>query len=303
MVEPPLKNIRHIIALLLSVLVTSLCLITVPPGSAASAETAIIWSQGQVQIVLSPGGSATVDLTFTSSIDLQNVVFEAVPAIAGFLSFQPAGFSNVPADTQQLVHISARAPSGTPFGTYKGTVHLRLGSRTLPQTLNVTVDVWRNFTDSGTGVTLKYPDFGRPSQIELQTVAANIKRLDIEVFSQADNAFVTQIGVTLVTNTNRLSLSDWFEQNVDVGSGALFLAGVFARTTLNGADALELVAPMPNIYLAKNGPVSNIYALSLSADTIFYIKQSQVNELDLLGYSVSAQEELQRTIMENITVP
>src|SRR2546425_749434 len=115
MSDPHIKRVAILIVLVLAVLAGSLYLFarpsppaSVPPtrapagasspaqsASTSSTQPKITWSQNQVEVILAPTESASSDLTFSSSIDLQNVVIEAVPEIAGFLSLQPNSFANV----------------------------------------------------------------------------------------------------------------------------------------------------------------------------------------------------------------
>src|SRR5438128_8028298 len=59
---------------------------------ASSTQPKITWSQNQIEMILSPGESTSRAVTFASNLDLQNIVVEAVPEIAGFLSVEPNSF-------------------------------------------------------------------------------------------------------------------------------------------------------------------------------------------------------------------
>ena len=126
-------------------------------SASATAQPKITWSSTSANVILSPGESTSSDLTFTSSSNLTNVVLEAVPAISRFVTIQPNIFAGVPAAQKQLVHISFAIPQGTALGTYSGTLHGRIGSQTLPQTLKVVVNVWKRFENSSLGFTFLYP--------------------------------------------------------------------------------------------------------------------------------------------------
>lgn len=115
--------------------------ITAPLGT-TSTQPKITWSTTSVQVILSPGESASKDLTFTSSLKLSTIVLEPVTTVAPFVSIQPSTFASVPANQAQSVHIALSIPAGTTLGTYDGTIHLRSGSTTYPQTLKITVDVY-----------------------------------------------------------------------------------------------------------------------------------------------------------------
>ena len=124
---------------------------------AAISQPKITWSTTNIAPILSPGESASSDITFTSTASLQNVVVEAVPEVAGFLTIQPSSFASVPANQPQSVHISFAISQSTTPGSYSGTIHVRLGSQTLPQTLKVVVNVWNEFSDLSDGIKFKFP--------------------------------------------------------------------------------------------------------------------------------------------------
>jgi hypothetical protein len=117
-----------------------------PVLGATSVQPKITWSTTSINVILSPGESTSSNLTFTSSLPLQNAVIEAVPGLAGFLNIQPNTMPSLSAGQQQAVHIAISIPPSTPFGTYDGTIHVRVGTTTFPQTMKITVNVWNSFT-------------------------------------------------------------------------------------------------------------------------------------------------------------
>jgi len=117
------------------------------PVSSAQNQPRIAWSEGKVEITLSPGGTEVKNLTFTSSQALQNIRLEPVPEIAGFVTVQPSTFASVSAGQPQSVQLSFSIPQGTSAGTYEGTIHVRSGNRTIPQTLKVSIQVRRSSTN------------------------------------------------------------------------------------------------------------------------------------------------------------
>ena len=176
MSDPHLKRVAIVVVLVLAILAGSLYLFakpgapaSVPPlapagasspaqsASTSSTEPKITWFQNQIEVTLSSGQGASKDLNFTSSLALQNVILEAVPEIHGLLSVQPSSFASVSANQAQKVHVSFSIPAGTTLGTYTGTVHLRVGSTTFPQTLKVTVNVWNSLTDAAAGISVLFP--------------------------------------------------------------------------------------------------------------------------------------------------
>jgi hypothetical protein len=118
----------------------------------------ISWSEQEIDVVLSPGESVTSTVTFTSSLDLEDVILEPVPEIEPFLTVTPAAFAAVSANTPQTVHISFNIPQDADFGTFDGTIHLRDGNRTYPQTVKLIVNVWKTFVSEELNFTIRYPD-------------------------------------------------------------------------------------------------------------------------------------------------
>jgi len=125
--------------------------------SSSSTQPKIIWSESRIEVTLSPGESIPKSLTFTSTLAFTNAVIEGVPEIARFFSLQPNTFTNVPANQPQQVAVAFSIPEGTAFGTYEGTVHLKSGSQTLPQTLKIIVNVWGRTAFSSEEVSIALP--------------------------------------------------------------------------------------------------------------------------------------------------
>lgn len=145
-------------------------------------------------MILSPGESAIRDLTFTSSLLLTNVVLEAVPDIAGFVSLQPSNVANLAAGQPQPVQLSFSIPAGSILGTYEGTVHLRVGHRTLPQTLKVSVHVWQQVSDSAIGTTVYIP----PSwSFTTDDGAVRLSSPDMAVLTRNQDAEVPPAEITI----------------------------------------------------------------------------------------------------------
>ena len=125
-----------------------------------STQPKITWSENQIAVILSPGESTAKDLTFSSSLNLSNVVLEPVPEIARYLTITPNTFAGGPANTPQSVRVNFSIASGATLGTYQGTIHLRIGTQTLPETLKIILNVWRvfrNSSDSNLGFSFYFP--------------------------------------------------------------------------------------------------------------------------------------------------
>jgi hypothetical protein len=91
-----------------------------PPAetSVASTAPAIAWSSNSVHIILSPGENGSRSLTFTSSEELRDVVVDAVPPIAGFLTISHSTISRVRSNPLQTIQLSFSIPNTATFGDY-----------------------------------------------------------------------------------------------------------------------------------------------------------------------------------------
>ena len=126
-------------------------------GPSTSVQPKITWSQSHIEVTLSPGESTAKDITFTSGLTLQNIVIEPVPEIAPFLTIEPGAVQAVHAGQSQSVRLVFSVPQGATLGTYDGTVHVRIGTQTLPQTVKVVVNVWTRFAYPADLFTVRFP--------------------------------------------------------------------------------------------------------------------------------------------------
>jgi hypothetical protein len=110
-------------------------------ASRAASQPKISWSENRVEVEVAPGSGATRQLTFTSDQNMQDVTVETTPSLAGLLSLQPNSIHSVFADQAQTVTLLVSAPADASPGHRSGTVHLRRGNQTIPQTLKVEVEV------------------------------------------------------------------------------------------------------------------------------------------------------------------
>ncbi|HEV2521301.1 MAG TPA: hypothetical protein VGT24_02875 [Candidatus Acidoferrales bacterium] len=165
------KRLTALVVLAVAILVGALYLVArpmplatvpgVPPaqtgqtGSMSSTVPKVTWSQSQMTVPLSPGESTSSQLSFTSNLGMNNVVVEPVPEIAQFLTIQPNSFASVPAGQAELVQVLFSIPEGTALGTFLGTVHIRIGSSTLPQTLKIVIQTGKLFSTSS--YSIMYP--------------------------------------------------------------------------------------------------------------------------------------------------
>jgi hypothetical protein len=101
----------------------------------------ITWSPAAVSEVVALGASTSVQVSVASKTNLQNITLQATPSLVPFLTLQPSSVTTLTAGQPQNIQITFSIPSATPVGSYNGTVHVRIGTRTLSQTLKVAVVV------------------------------------------------------------------------------------------------------------------------------------------------------------------
>jgi len=101
----------------------------------------IIWTSGEIEQTIAPGESRDLKITFTSNVNLNNAKLWVVPELQPFISLEPALFNTIKAKTPQQVTLHLFIPPNYQAGRYDGTVHLKVGSKTYPQTLKVVLNV------------------------------------------------------------------------------------------------------------------------------------------------------------------
>jgi len=142
-----------------------------PQKLTSSSQPKISWSVNQIGVILSPGESTSRILTITSTRGFVDADIEAVPEIAGFLSIQPSAFANVLANQPQQVTVNFAIPSDATLGTFEGTIHVRTGTQTLPQTLKLELKIWPSI--SRNGVEIKFPPLFTPVEADTQVRFVN----------------------------------------------------------------------------------------------------------------------------------
>lgn len=130
---------RKLIYIVGMVAILAAAFVFVQRATPLSNQPKITWSPANVYAGITSTTIVTKTIAFTSDQALQGVVLEAVPQIAGFVQIQPSTFAQVAAGQPQTVQLTFTAPAGAQLGAYDGTIHLRVGSSTLPQTLKASV--------------------------------------------------------------------------------------------------------------------------------------------------------------------
>jgi subtilisin family serine protease len=111
-------------------------------GTQIRAKTPITWVPAQYEISLFPGTVKSTTLTFESTQSLNNVSLFVAPAISGFISIGNAGnVATFPAGAVASIAVRIEVPAATPVGDYEGTIHVRSGQATIPNTLKVLIHI------------------------------------------------------------------------------------------------------------------------------------------------------------------
>jgi hypothetical protein len=122
------------------------------------AQPRISWTPANIQVILPLGSSTSSQVTFVSDLALPNATLEVVPELASFLKIQPSHLSKIQGGRTQQLLITFSAPTNATLGNYDGTIRARIGARTIPQTLKVTLTLTNplpgTVTNKGISVTI-----------------------------------------------------------------------------------------------------------------------------------------------------
>lgn len=228
--------------------------------TASSTQPKISWSTPSLDLILSPGESTSRNLTFSSDRDLTNVTLEAVPEIARFVTLQPTSFASIPAGHPQPVHLAFAIPTGTALGTYDGTIHVRVGNQTLPQTLKISVEVWQRFISGELGIAIDYPPNWFVRQQLGSVIFSNVQTPS----PLSDTALATEsfFEVHRLVNTNpgRLPVDAWFDAHFAQGFATAPL--VRSSVAVGGQPAVRIetseVGRRVHVYISDGADVIEV---------------------------------------------
>src|SRR3989344_2721563 len=101
----------------------------------------IVWQSQKLEVVVSRGGETSADVSFIVNQNLEDVSLEVTPELAGFTILMPAFFDSLPTGSVVKPHAIFSVPENVELGTYGGTIHVKIGSRTFakPLPINITV--------------------------------------------------------------------------------------------------------------------------------------------------------------------
>jgi hypothetical protein len=230
----PPSNRRSLFASILILAILSSPLFPVAV-SFAEAQPKVIWSEKHVRLQLSPGSGEVRQVSFISDHNLKNITIEAVPQIANLVSVQPSTIASVFADQAQTVSLFFSIPSGTTVGLHEGTIHVRAGSQTLPQTLKISIDV----TQFELPPDLTMPEPLSPAVVHLTGVSEKNfnPRTSSLLFGISDGTFSTDpAGAKIFLNGVQAAASSIQVTSTLITFSALLLEGI-NQVSFFGYDA------------------------------------------------------------------
>ncbi len=101
----------------------------------------IVWDPARIEETIGLGDTKEITVTFISGTRLQNVDLWVVPELQPFVSLETIHFDSIEANNPYEIQVHFYVPIGTQTRLYDGTIHLRVGSKTYPQTLKVELDI------------------------------------------------------------------------------------------------------------------------------------------------------------------
>lgn len=133
------RSLQWLIGLLIALLITP----------AMAAQTKVEWSEKRVTLDVQQGNRVMHQLTFTVDRETGPVDVEAVPSISDFVKVTPERFESLEPGTSHSVQLVIAPTTETRTGVHGGTVHLRIGNSTAPDTLKVKINVKEDASDEG----------------------------------------------------------------------------------------------------------------------------------------------------------
>jgi len=107
----------------------------------SQAKNIITWTPERIEETLNKGAKKELSIAFMSRKDLQKVNLWITPELRPFIEIDPHVFKKIEANTPNEITLRLAVPSDAQLGHYEGTIHLRVGSRTYPETLKIKLDI------------------------------------------------------------------------------------------------------------------------------------------------------------------
>jgi len=210
--------------------------------------TRIVWSESHLFVTLFPGEAVSRSVQFTSAADLDQLTIGVVPAIAAFMHVDPLSLETVVGNQPQPIQLLFQAPTTAVVGTYEGTIHVRRGTATLPDTLKVTVSVAsQSFSNSSLGLDMRFPLGWTAREAGGATVFSNVTQSsEISEETLATESFfeIRRLGNAagtigpLPANPNNLPIEQWFDSYFANGGSSPLLSREVV--TVGGRPAVRI---------------------------------------------------------------
>lgn len=273
----------------------------------STAAPGVTWTPSSVTQTVVAGQTKTTIASFTTSENLSNLVVWVVPELRTLVQATPAQFASVTKGQAVTLTLTTTVPITASPATLDGTIHLRVGSRTIAKPLPITLIIsgvanpaeWPVYRDLSTGISFRYPTFGRGASVEALPNTDGSRTFVAAV--QIGTKLQPQYGITTRANSNGETLSAWFSRNVDM-SGTLLASGAFRLEQYpNGVTAYVRVPSAPTTGTGE--PVDEAYAMSASGNTIIAIARGHDNDLSTIGVDDSLLISAYRNILSTFVAP
>lgn len=108
-------------------------------GNVEKNKPDIVWQQNKLEKTVPVGTTVSGDFGFITNKDLADVKIWVSPEIAPYIIIRPAQFDKIDAGSLVRIQTIFTLPSNLALGDYDGTVHVRLGNKTIAKPLPVII--------------------------------------------------------------------------------------------------------------------------------------------------------------------
>lgn len=271
--------VRHRVLTLSALLAASLVVLAMalvwPPQAAPGTTTPpISWTPNHLVVTLTPGDSESIQATASFLRPVPAMTAGVVPALTPYISVSPAAITPMSAGSSQVFDLSFTIPEGTPFQTIEGTLHLRSEADTVARPLPITLNIWPEFSDATTGVSIGFPPDLLPEEMAVPPAPLGPgQAYTIAVFGPAqatgaspDEAPQTgcHLSLGLEDNSMQMALDQWLLLHNPPSTSEIDVLSTLANRPAirrHGVDAL-FAAPYEMAFVPDTGVV---YVLSAVA--------------------------------------
>lgn len=200
--------------------------------SSSPATSVIKWTPASITETISPGGSKVINVSFTSSEDIDNVTVRVVPELEPFIQVEPTSFSQIAIGQTVNLDIILSAGQDSPLGTFDGTVQLRAGSNTMAKPLPVEVNIGQRYSDPEGRYSVMFP-----SDIEAEVVENS---LVLKQPSGEEGEEQPSLRFSIDPNPDGLTVEEYYDGNPGrdlIGQSG----GIISPIMVGGVSAFKFV--------------------------------------------------------------